>query len=836
MSTKISTSTITKILKVKMNTRKVSDLCDDFRIPYVFCRISKHYKTGKKIIEGVPIGIMDFTYDKAMEFNNNIPPTSATHINIILKNGEDVDKLMVIDFDDKEDIPLFIDTFSNDWKTKSSSRGLPHLWRLKKENDYSKDITGIKINDVNTKIDLRYTNIYERIDSKIEYTGNISDIPYFDFEKFHPKPINEKPIPREPKQPSDQYSTISKDYVIKRIMNHLKNINEEFIANDSDWFLIGNAIKSEFTCLGNDTWFEILEQWSQLSTRNKCDDTAKWRQRFEAEPRCGLSTILSYSEKSNKNNYITIEDNYYKIKHNEAQAELNLIKIEGKEKLMQSIKEFDSKTEQINYSLNGTDTGLAKTYIKLKNDFIIKVDGVYYFYMGRLWIKDEDLLEIQLDMRNTLLAHYENALSVFNKLKNNTAPDDPLYLKIQEKIDSTNCIIMDIQKQSKQKNILEQILLEIKESDIALDKIKPYYFVFDNIAFDLDTGNEVEIKREDYITQSTHYTYIKPSQAKIDEMKKILNEILPNEDYRKCYLSILKSCLTGVRIAKFILANGSGRNGKGVISQLMAMLLGKDYFYQGNALTLTKELQTGSNVEIANMNNARMIIFSEPEENSAINLGVIKALTGEDSINARTIYSKKTTTELSSTIILEVNGKPNINGKINDSAIERWININFPSVFTDNDTLVDNITKFKQNTLYTELKWRRSVRCALFHILMEVENNKIIIPQSIRDDTMAYLCNSDPFLKWFEGTYEYVEDGSCDPLTMQYLFQSLKEGDFYLNLSKKAKREEYSKTGIVDKIKANVKLKQYFFERKKINQIDYKNILTHYRLKVEEND
>ena len=439
-------------------------------------------------------------------------------------------------------------------------------------------------------------------------------------------------------------------------------------------------------------------------------------------------------------------------------------------------------------------------------------------------------------VRDTLILHYRNSLNEVIVIKKKTSTEDPYYAAMCNKIIWMEEIIADIQKQAKQKNVLQQVLLEIKETDIALDKIKPYYFVFDNIAFDLETGKEVEIKKEDYITQSTHYNYTKPSQDKIDEMKKIFNEILPIEDYRNCYLSILKSCLTGVRIAKFILATGSGRNGKGVISQLMALLLGKDYFYRGNALTLTKELQTGSNVEIANMNNARMIVFSEPEENSAINLGVIKALTGEDSINARTIYSKKTNTELSSTIILEVNGKPNINGKINDSAIERWININFPSVFTDNDTLVDNITKFKQNTLYTELKWRQDIRCALFHILLEVESNKIIIPQSIREDTMAYLCNNDQLLKWFEETYDFVEDGKCEPLSMQCMYQSLKESDFYLNLSKKAKREEYTKTGIVDKIKANVKLKQYFFERKVIDGVNYKNLITHYRLKEIEVD
>jgi phage/plasmid-associated DNA primase len=827
-------STITKTLKVKLNARKITDLCDDFSIPYVYCRIGKHYKTGKKVIEGVPKGVMELTYDQAMEFNKTVLPTFATHINCILKNGEDADKLMVIDFDDKDDVPLFIDTFGNDWKTKSSSRGLPHLWRLKKENDFSKDITAIKIGDKTTKIDLRYSNIFERIDSKIEYIGNMTDIPYFDFEKFHPSPIGEKPVARTPKEPSQIYTTIMKDYVIQRIISHLKNMNEDYISNDSDWFLIGNAIKSVFSCLGDDTWFEVLEQWSQLSKRHTSDDSHKWRNRFEAEPRCGLSTILNYSEKSNQENYTIIEAEYYKIKNNEAEAELNIIKIEGKEKLMKTMLEHDKKQSQIKVSSNGTDTGLAKTYISLKKDTIIKVDNVIYIYEGRLWSKDEDMLKVQLDMRDTLLSHYRSSLHEVVELKKKTSPEDPYYVAMVNKIIWIEEIIMDIQKQPKQKNILQQVLLEIKETDIALDKIKPYYFVFDNTSFDLETGKEVEIKKEDYITQSTHYNYAKPSQDKIDEMKKIINEILPIEDYRNCYLSILKSCLTGVRIAKFILATGSGRNGKGVISQLMALLLGKDYFYRGNALTLTKDLQTGSNVEIANMNNARMIVFSEPEENSAINLGVIKALTGEDSINARTIYSKKTTTELSSTIILEVNGKPNINGKINDSAIERWININFPSVFTDNDTLVDNITKFKQNTLYTELKWRQDIRCALFHILLEVESNKIIIPQSIREDTMAYLCNNDQLLKWFEDTYDFVEDGTCEPLSMQCMFQSLKESDFYLNLSKKSKREEYTKNGMIDKIKQNIKLKTYFFERKKINTVDYKNIITHYRIKEPE--
>ena len=831
--------TITKTLKIKMNTRKVTDLCDDFKIPYIYCRIIKHYKTGKKTVEGIPPGIMAWTYDQAMEFNKNVLPTFATHVNCLLKNGEDNDKLVVIDFDDKDDASTHLNTFGDDWKSKSSSRGLPHLWRLKKENDFSKDLTGIKIGDKITKIDLRYTNIFEKIDSKIEYFGNVTDIPEFDFEKFHPRAATVKPIPRVVNTLSAEFVTLHTEYYSKRVLSHLQNINAEFAENDTDWFLIGNAIKGVWHGVtpsggqGGETplWFQIFEEWSRKSTEHICDDTEPWLKRFEGESRSGLSTILRYSESSNLDEYNNIEKIYFDAKKNDPIDERNVLLTEGKRLLLKSMLEYDNKLIQISDFLNGTDTGMAQTYLKMKPE-IIKVDKVFYIYEGRLWAKDEDLRKIQLDMREKLLNYYQKALDRFIKLLKEMPEDS---LKIQQKIISLQALVLDIQKHSKQINVMNQLILEIPESNINLDRIKPYYFVFDNVAFDLETGKEVIIKKDDYITQSCHSNYIKSSPAKLEEIKRILSEILPDADYRNSYLSILKSCLTGIRVKNFILANGAGNNGKGLITQLMESLLGKDYFYRGNVLTLTERLKAGSSVEIANMNLARMICFSEPEEGSELQLGVIKALSGDDSICARTIYSKNTKTQLTGTIITEVNGKPAIHGAINDGAVERWININFPNCFTANQELVDNITKFKVNTTYVSIGWRESTRCALFDMLLEVKGNNIFIPEIIVNDTKQYLLNTDPFTKWFEETYEYVPvDGLKSVITAQAMYQTLKESDFYENLSKKAKRGEFSKAGMIQQLKDNIKLRPYYFESKSIQQIDYKNILTFYKLKEEE--
>ena len=132
---------------------------------------------------------------------------------------------MVIDFDEKEDVGLYMDLFGDTWKSKSSRKGLPHLWRLKREDDYSTDALKITINGKKTNIDLRYTNIFETADGKIDYIGKESDMPDFDFETYHSKPINEKPIPKPPKVASEEYKNFMGENTpeFKRFILHLKN-------------------------------------------------------------------------------------------------------------------------------------------------------------------------------------------------------------------------------------------------------------------------------------------------------------------------------------------------------------------------------------------------------------------------------------------------------------------------------------------------------------------------------------------------------------------------------------------------------------------------------------
>jgi len=111
---------------------------------------------------------------------------------------------------------------------------------------------------------------------------------------------------------------------------------------------------------------------------------------------------------------------------------------------------------------------------------------------------------------------------------------------------------------------------------------------------------------------------------------------------RKCYLSILKLGLSGDHPEKLFLANGGGRNGKGVLNELAFKMLG-EYAYKLSIEILTKEVKkTGANPELANLHKKRMVVSNEPEDGCKLQMGIIKELTGGNEISARGLYNGNT--------------------------------------------------------------------------------------------------------------------------------------------------------------------------------------------------
>ena len=85
---------------------------------------------------------------------------------------------------------------------------------------------------------------------------------------------------------------------------------------------------------------------------------------------------------------------------------------------------------------------------------------------------------------------------------------------------------------------------------------------------------------------------------------------------------------------KFVLANGGGGNGKGLLNELNQFMLGNDACILP-ATILVGAMKQGNCPEIANINSKRLVFVREPNPEFKFNCATIKEITGGGEINAR---------------------------------------------------------------------------------------------------------------------------------------------------------------------------------------------------------
>ena len=105
---------------------------------------------------------------------------------------------------------------------------------------------------------------------------------------------------------------------------------------------------------------------------------------------------------------------------------------------------------------------------------------------------------------------------------------------------------------------------------------------------------------------NTGYDYREPTKVETDKLNELFERVFPKEDERKLYLTLLATGLHGKTLEKFILANGSGRNGKGFTNELSMKMFGH-YAYTCSNSILLNPIKDGANQTIANMDNKRLI-------------------------------------------------------------------------------------------------------------------------------------------------------------------------------------------------------------------------------------
>jgi len=599
-------------------------------------------------------------------------------------------------------------------------------------------------------------------------------------------------------------------------------ISVEYLDDYNDWLRIIWALKSIDIELK-----DYAETLSKKSVKYKKDSFEEYWEKGRIG-RLGIGTIYHYAKQSDEAKYNTIR-----------------------------LMNFKNKSQDY---ISSDDT-LAEIFLNGNEGNYIYKDEIVYTYFKNRWYEDKKekkmkyniskdlyklLLQKTINLKHKEMNFNKELLCIEEEDQENNIKDK--IKKIKEEMKFYEKLINNVKSSKKTNSIADKVIQHLSVRDF--DNIKfdnnPYYFCFKNKVYDFENKMWISPKREDYILTYLDYNYVPSSKQQKEKLKELIKTIFPKEEIRNNYLHYLCLGLIGVVLEKFIVANGSGGNGKGVINELMLALLGI-YGFVGNNSVLLQPMKGGGLPEVANMNKKRFVIFREPAEgggNKKLQLSIIKELCGGNSISARKLYSNDTEVSLCAVYVLECNDKPQMEGRLDHAIVRRLSDIPFVSTFTTNKELYENKELkncYKADEYYKTKEFQEEYKCVFFDILLEWILNYEETTQKkfwnnfadcdiVKKRTMEYIQESDEKLKWIEdnyiqenGTYTRIED----------IMQEFLQSNIYLNMLK-MERRMFDKKYFIKYISTNMKMRMFYNERKMIDGKYRRHILLNWRKKTYE--
>ncbi|MBY0425836.1 MAG: hypothetical protein K2Q22_09385 [Cytophagales bacterium] len=179
------------------------------------------------------------------------------------------------------------------------------------------------------------------------------------------------------------------------------------------------------------------------------------------------------------------------------------------------------------------------------------------------------------------------------------------------------------------------------------------------IVFDLKEMGTRERMREDFFTKEIPVEWDDDITSEVAH-KFISDMFLDNKDMIYFIQTWLGYLLTGhTREQKFAIFYETGSNGKSMLMQAIANVLGPLYLQASPELFVKMKRSAGSATEhIANLFEKRAAVFEETEDEECLNEAQIKSMTGGEILTARKLYGSLMQFQNTAKFMLCTNFKP----------------------------------------------------------------------------------------------------------------------------------------------------------------------------------
>ncbi len=186
-------------------------------------------------------------------------------------------------------------------------------------------------------------------------------------------------------------------------------------------------------------------------------------------------------------------------------------------------------------------------------------------------------------------------------------------------------------------------MLTLAQAELAItpDQLDadPWLFNVQNGTFELRTGHLRPHRREDFITKIAAAPY--HPEARSSVWDSFLEGALPDEGARDYAQRFAGYCLTGsTREEVFVFCRGPAGGGKSTFTEGLRRTWG-DYATSADFSSfLVKKLNDGPREDVARLAGARLVTSVETRDGQRLAEGLVKLLTGGDTVAARRLYER----------------------------------------------------------------------------------------------------------------------------------------------------------------------------------------------------
>jgi putative DNA primase/helicase len=225
-----------------------------------------------------------------------------------------------------------------------------------------------------------------------------------------------------------------------------------------------------------------------------------------------------------------------------------------------------------------------------------------------------------------------------------------------------------------------------------------------------------------------------------------LRSVVPDDEEREFLICWLGYVLSGLVTEQyFLFIHGKGANGKSVLAEFIAWLLG-EYALRIDTQMLMKQNRSSqaASPDIVNLAGRRLVYCSETTDGQRLDDARVKELTGGDTLQGRELYARSPVTFSPTHKLLMIGNHTPIVQDDSDGMWRRIKTLLFPSQFQPGDDGYDPdiLAKLKADG--------PSALNVLLRGFAQFQRSGIQIPESMTRATQQYRDDQDLFGQWLE--------------------------------------------------------------------------------------